>query len=81
MSLPQLSSKSKKLKFTEKNLKIDLAEMFSGVLKEERKKNSFDLARINFNRVLEFNSVRPRTRIKTQKILNQFEEFLRVFEK
>ena len=81
MSLQQQFSKNKKLKLSEKNLKIDLAEMFSVVLKKDMKKNTFNLAKLNFNRALEFNRVQPRTRKKTQKILNEFEEFLKVFEK
>ncbi len=81
MSLQRQFSKNKKVKLSEKNLKIDLAEMFSVVLRKERKEKSFELAKINFNRALEFNIVQPRAKNKTRKILNEFEEFLKVFEK
>lgn len=81
MSSLQQSSKNKKLKLSEKNLKLDLAEMFSGVLQREMKANTFRLARINFNRSLDFNFVNPRAKKKTQRILNEFEQFLKVFEK
>ncbi len=81
MSLQPRFSRSKRIKLSEKKLKIDLAELFSGVLKNDLKKNTFNLAKLNFNRVLEFNRVNPRAKIKTQKILNEFEEFLKVFEK
>jgi len=81
MSLQPRSLKNRTLKLSEKNLKIDLAEMFSVVLKKEMKNNSFHLAKINFNRTLEFNRVQPRVKNKTRKILNEFEEFLKVFEK
>ncbi len=81
MSSQQRSLKSRKLKLSEKNLKLDLAEMFSGVLQKEMKTHTFRLAKINFNRVLEFNRVQPRAKKKTQRILNEFEQFLKVFEK
>ncbi len=81
MSLQQPFSRSRKLNLSEKKLKIDLAEMFSGVLRNDMKKNTFNLAKLNFNRALEFNRVNPRARIKTRRILNEFEEFLKVFDK
>ncbi len=81
MSSQQPFSKNSKLKLSEKKLKIDLAEMFSGVLKNDMKTTSFNRVKHNFNKVLEFNIIHPRAKIKTQRIVTKFEEFLKVFEK
>lgn len=79
-SQPQFS-KNRKLKLSEKKLKMDLAEMFSGVFANEMQMHKFQLAKRNFNRALDFHRVQPRAKIKTRRILNEFEEFLKVFKK
>ncbi len=81
MSSQQQFSKNKKIKLSEKKIKIDLAEIFSGVLSKEMKGHTFRMAKRNFNRALDFNMVQPNVKIKTRRILNEFEEFLKVFEK
>lgn len=90
MSLSRQFLKNKyylnKRKFlTEKELKSEFSEAFSQILKSEQKFRSFNMRKISLMRNVE-NSIlkeklKPMVKIKANKILMSFKDFLDQFEK